>query len=77
VAEDESALGVIVLEIPGVDSDIVVDWTGLFKEIDDTLVFSGEYGDTVEDLTAVLGTSVLVFDVTYEGTFELAQTLSP
>ena len=77
VAEDESALGVIVIEIPGFESDILVDWTALFTEIDDTLYFSGEYGGTMEDLTVDLITGELVFDVTYSGTFELEQIPTP
>jgi hypothetical protein len=77
VAEDESALGVIVLEIPGVEHDILVDWTGLFKETDGTLNLNGEASGTIEDLAYLLGPAEMVFDVTYTGTFELEQIPTP
>jgi hypothetical protein len=76
-AEDESAFGVIVLDLPGVESDILVHWTGLFKETDDTLYFTAEYDGTIDDLTVMLGDAELVFDVSYSGTFELEQFPMP
>jgi hypothetical protein len=73
ISEDDSAEGVIVLELPEFESDMTVDWTGQFNDIDGVVHFLGEYGDTLTDLTAVVGSTVLVFDVTYSGTFDMVR----